>query len=317
MKNTLLAWASALVGAFGLSAQGDLSNKNNVKVTLTPESAIVTSDGSAKFRLSIEVLEDVQISPTLLSGMRLQAHFGGKKRHTFTTDVQGQNIALAKGTTLERVLSADMKLVLGGGEDVAESVTFRWPGIGAPEARVLVAPDQNGIELDRLDYSKTQVRLVTNYGSITLGFRPDKAPNHVRNFVKLAKNGFYDGTRFHRVIKGFMLQGGCPNTKEGATGRPGTGDPGYKIDAEFNDLKHKRGVLSAARSASPNSAGSQFFIMHQAATHLDGQYTAYGQVEEGLDIIDKIANVKCGGPQRSTPEEPVHLYTAVVYPVYK
>ncbi|MCA8943135.1 MAG: peptidylprolyl isomerase [Planctomycetes bacterium] len=210
-----------------------------------------------------------------------------------------------------------MKLVFGGGESVADSVTFKWPGLGGAEAQVAVSPDQSKIDLDALDYSKTRVRLVTNYGDITLSFFPDKAPNHVRNFVKLAKQGFYDGTQFHRVIKGFMVQGGCPNTKEGATGRPGTGNPGYTIDAEFNDTPHERGIVSMARSTDPNSAGSQFFIVHQKASHLDNQYTAFGKVDKGMKVVDAIADVPCGGPQRSTPLEPVRLNAAVVFPVYK
>ena len=127
-------------------------------------------------------------------------------------------------------------------------------------------------------------------------FWPDVAPNHVRNFLKLAQSGFYDGTAFHRVIKNFMIQGGCPNTKEGATGEPGTGDPGYRIPAEFNDVKHVRGILSMARSSDPNSAGCQFFVMHGEAPGLNGQYTAFGQLESGLETLDKIA---AQAPKRS------------------
>lgn len=120
---------------------------------------------------------------------------------------------------------------------------------------------------------------------------PDVAPQSVYNFISLANQGFYDGLIFHRVIKGFMIQGGDP------TGT-GTGGPGYCIKGEFlfngvdNKLKHKRGVLSMARSSSPNSAGSQFFLMHQDAPHLDKQYAAFGKVTEGLDIVDQIASVK-------------------------
>ena len=118
--------------------------------------------------------------------------------------------------------------------------------------------------------------LHTNLGDIVLRFFTDKAPGHVANFKKLASEGFYDGTRFHRVIPGFMVQGGDPNSKLPDRGRHGTGGPGYQIKAEFNDKKHVRGILSAARSSDPNSAGSQFFLMVATSTHLDGQYTAYG-----------------------------------------
>ena len=119
---------------------------------------------------------------------------------------------------------------------------------------------------------------------------PEVAPNTVNNFISLVKKGFYNGLCFHRVIEGFMIQGGDPKGN-------GTGGPGYTIRGEFtkngfkNDLKHKRGVISMARSMMPNSAGSQFFIMHADAPHLDGQYAAFGQVIDGMDVIDKIAEV--------------------------
>lgn len=125
-------------------------------------------------------------------------------------------------------------------------------------------------------------------GRIVLELYPDVAPNTVNNFLSLVKSGFYDGLTFHRVIKGFMIQGGCPLGN-------GTGGPGYCIKGEFgangfkNDLKHDRGVISMARAMNPDSAGSQFFIMHKAAPHLDGQYAAFGKVVEGMDMVDEIA----------------------------
>ncbi len=128
-----------------------------------------------------------------------------------------------------------------------------------------------------------------NGGIIKAELYPEKAPNTVNNFISLAKSGFYDGLIFHRVISGFMIQGGDPSGN-------GTGGPGYGIKGEFvlngfrlNDIKHIRGVLSMARASSPDSAGSQFFIMHQNAAHLDGQYAAFGRVIEGMETVDKIA----------------------------
>lgn len=131
---------------------------------------------------------------------------------------------------------------------------------------------------------------------------PDIAPNTVNNFITLANSGFYNGLTFHRVISGFMIQGGCPNGT-------GTGGPGYSIKGEFlsngfnNTLKHERGVISMARSMFPDSAGSQFFIMHENAPHLDGEYAAFGKVIEGLEVIDEIANVKTNYSDK--PIEPV------------
>ncbi|MGI6029862.1 MAG: peptidylprolyl isomerase [Candidatus Heteroscillospira sp.] len=133
-----------------------------------------------------------------------------------------------------------------------------------------------------------------NGGVIRAELYPEIAPNTVNNFISLVNSGYYNGLIFHRVIKGFMIQGGCP---EGT----GMGGPGYRIKGEFsgngfkqNKLKHDRGVLSMARSMYPDSAGSQFFIMHAPAPHLDGQYAAFGKVIEGMDVVDAIANTRCG-----------------------
>lgn len=136
-----------------------------------------------------------------------------------------------------------------------------------------------------------------NGGRITLEMDRDAAPNTVKNFLYLASNGFYDGLEFHRVISGFMIQGGCPDGT-------GMGGPGHSIRGEFaangfnNPLKHKRGVISMARSMNPNSAGSQFFIMHADAPHLDGQYAAFGRVTDGMDVVDEIASVSTDGYDR-------------------
>ena len=150
----------------------------------------------------------------------------------------------------------------------------------------------------------------TSAGDMTLSFWPDVAPKTVENFKKLARDGFYDGTAFHRIIKGFMIQGGCPNTKKGATGMPGTGDPGYKVKAEFNAKPHKRGVISMARAASPDSAGCQFFICHGDAGFLDRQYTAFGTLTDGDDVLETIANTPTksgGGGEKSTPIERIEV----------
>ncbi|MBO4628053.1 MAG: peptidylprolyl isomerase [Lachnospiraceae bacterium] len=138
---------------------------------------------------------------------------------------------------------------------------------------------------------------------------PEIAPNTVNNFISLVKKGFYNGLTFHRVIPGFMIQGGCPNGT-------GMGGPGYQIRGEFahngfaNDLKHTPGVLSMARAMNPNSAGSQFFIMHKTSPHLDGEYAAFGKVTEGLDVVDAIANVRTDF--RDKPLTPVVMETVTV-----
>ncbi len=147
-----------------------------------------------------------------------------------------------------------------------------------------------------------------NGGVMTLELYPEKAPKTVENFVNLANEGFYDGLIFHRVISGFMIQGGDP------TGT-GMGGPGYTIDGEFrmngfdNDIKHTRGVISMARAMDPNSAGSQFFIMHKDAPHLNGSYAAFGKMTDGFDVLDKIANVATNYSDRPVEEQKIKTIT--------
>ncbi len=156
-----------------------------------------------------------------------------------------------------------------------------------------------------LKNKKYQLELDTTEGKIVLDMAADVAPGHVANILALAKIGYYDGLGFHRIIKGFMIQGGCP---EGT----GTGGPGYTIKAEFNKMKHEAGVLSAARSSDPNSAGSQFFICLGPHSHLDGQYTAYGKVADAasLEVVKKIGNSPTDRNDR--PQKPVKINTAKV-----
>jgi peptidyl-prolyl cis-trans isomerase B (cyclophilin B) len=129
-------------------------------------------------------------------------------------------------------------------------------------------------------------------GQIVLRFFSDVAPGHVKNFVKLSKEGFYNGTTFHRVIPDFMIQGGDPNSKNSDRSTHGTGGPGYKVKAEFNSKPHKRGIMSMARSNDPDSAGSQFFICVADANFLDWQYTVFGEVVSGMEVADKIVSMK-------------------------
>ena len=137
--------------------------------------------------------------------------------------------------------------------------------------------------------------ITTNFGNIKIKLLPDIAPETVRNFTTLAKSKFYDGTLFHRVIPGFMIQGGDPNTKKPDKNAWGIGGPGYNIKAEFNSRSHLRGIVSMARSSDPDSAGSQFFIVTSDSTFLDKEYTVFGEVIEGMDAADKIVNLPRDG----------------------
>lgn len=161
------------------------------------------------------------------------------------------------------------------------------------------------IDLDSTEYT---AEVETSQGPIRLTFFSDKAPGHVKNFVALAKIGYYDNLIFHRIIKSFMIQGGCPDGR-------GSGGPGYTIDAEFNDTPHEPGVLSAARTSDPNSAGSQFFICTGKHTHLDGQYTAYGKVmdQESMDTVTKIAALPTKSEDRPVKEADATIQKVTIH----
>jgi peptidyl-prolyl cis-trans isomerase B (cyclophilin B) len=158
------------------------------------------------------------------------------------------------------------------------------------------------------------VILHTNLGNIVIELFPNDAPNHVNNFLNLIENGFYDGTIFHRIIPGFMIQGGDPNTKGGDQSTWGTGGPNDFVNAEFNTIKHNRGIVSMARAQDPNSAGSQFFIVHKDSNFLDQQYTVFGRIvtEESFTTLDKIASVKTGAKDIPVDVEQVKITKAEV-----
>jgi peptidyl-prolyl cis-trans isomerase B (cyclophilin B) len=156
-----------------------------------------------------------------------------------------------------------------------------------------------------------QAIIETKFGSMEMRFFPDQAPKHVENFIKLAKSGFYDKTIFHRVIPGFMIQGGDPNTKDETNKSTyGMGGPGYHIKAEFNDRPHVRGTVSMARSSDSDSAGSQFFIVVKDSPHLNGKYTVFGEVVKGMEVADKI--VSQPRDARDNPLERIEMMVKIV-----
>ncbi len=178
--------------------------------------------------------------------------------------------------TLRMVLAA----VLGSAVAFAAYAQY-----GMPEAKTITVTKE---EIKKM--ANTTAVIETKFGNITLKFFPEVAPGHVKNFLDLAKKGFYDGTTFHRIIPGFMIQGGDPNSKSPDKSKHGMGGPGYTIKAEFNEKPHKRGTLSMARAGHPDSAGSQFFICVKDAPFLDRQYTVFGEVVSGMDVADKIVS---------------------------
>jgi peptidyl-prolyl cis-trans isomerase B (cyclophilin B) len=161
-------------------------------------------------------------------------------------------------------------------------------GLGAISAYLYLSPTQ---EAPCCAPPKEEYAVIeTKFGRMLIRFFSDSAPKHVENFERLAREGFYDGTTFHRVIPGFMIQGGDPNTKDADRSNDGFGGPGYNVPAEFNARSHRRGIVSMARGSDPNSAGSQFFIVVSDSTFLDGRYTVFGQVVEGLEVADTIVS---------------------------
>jgi peptidyl-prolyl cis-trans isomerase B (cyclophilin B) len=177
------------------------------------------------------------------------------------------------------------------------------------QASAVEAPKKNtSQEIKKM--STTKATIETKFGAITIVFFPDVAPGHVKNFIDLAKKGFYDGTTFHRVIPGFMIQGGDPNSKNPDKRTHGMGGPGYTIKAEFNNRPHKRGTLSMARAQNPDSAGSQFFICVKDSAFLDRQYTVFGEVESGIDVADKIVSQPRDG--NDNPNDRIEMKVKIV-----
>jgi peptidyl-prolyl cis-trans isomerase B (cyclophilin B) len=158
--------------------------------------------------------------------------------------------------------------------------------------------------------SEQQAIIRTNLGDITLKLFPEVAPNHVNNFIELAKKGFYNGTTFHRVVPKFVIQGGDPNSKNPDRSKHGMGGPGYQVKAEFNKNPHRRGTLSMARSAHPDSAGSQFFICVADIPSLDGQYTVFGEVLKGIEVADKIVSQPRDG--NDNPKDRIEMTVDIV-----
>jgi peptidyl-prolyl cis-trans isomerase B (cyclophilin B) len=193
------------------------------------------------------------------------------------------------------------------------------PAAGAAKAAAPKAPNAQAAAGQASAAADEVAVMETSKGRMVVEFWPKEAPQTVANFKKLARQGFFDGTGFHRIIKGFMIQGGDPKSKNPKAPDLGTGDPGYKIKDEFNGHRHEKGVLSMANSGTPNSAGSQFFVMHGTASSLDGKYTAFGHLFEGMDVLDAIANSPVGanammGGEVSKPLEWTTLKSVRIMP---
>jgi len=197
-----------------------------------------------------------------------------------------------------------MKLKVGSA-GVVPIVLLLFLGLALAEMR-----DKKFTSQEIKKMAETTAVIETKFGQMELRFFPEVAPNHVHNFIELAKKGFYNGTIFHRVIPGFMIQGGDPHTKNPDRSQHGMGGPGYALKAEFNKKPHKRGTLSMARASHPDSAGSQFFICVANTPFLDGQYTAFGEVISGMEVADKI--VQQPRDKRDNPHDRIEIQVKII-----
>ncbi len=224
-----------------------------------------------------------------------------------------RNAALASAMGLALILGgcsqAPTDAQAGSGNSAAPGTETTSGTSPAPQEalsrppKVAAAPADSTPIADRKPKAGDEVAVMeTSLGRVVLMFFPDKAPNTIANFKYLASKGFYDGIRFHRIIADFMIQGGDPNTKAGDPATWGSGGPGYTIEDEFSDIKHVPGILSMANTGAPNSAGSQFFIMVSTRPPLDGHYSAFGKVVDGMDAVEKIRIVHTGENDR--PDDP-------------
>lgn len=301
-------WAAALAGQGAPSAI-------DVEARLTAPAPVVVSGTAAELILEIRVTADSSLDAAVFDGVHLQAKVEGAVAGTVGAAAD-RRVAVAAGTTIRRSLAVTLPV-----ETASElkRVSVSWPGLPGASASIELAPPQTTIDVDALDLARTRVLLVTSHGTMSLTFLPDKAPAHVRNFVELSKSGFYDGTTFHLILKDYIVQGGCPNTKAGAEGVVGSGRrPGPPLKAELSDVRHQRGVLSMARGPDLDSASCQFLLCHGDAAALDGKYTAFGQLESGFDTLDKIAAVPVRREGQSVvPLQRVSLHKAIVLPVFE
>jgi peptidyl-prolyl cis-trans isomerase B (cyclophilin B) len=319
MYRKLAALSFSLLAALGTEAVVAAQELPiGVTATLRSVGDLIPAGRDITLVFSLAVDKDAEVPADLISGVQLDTKVDDKPGVKVQEPGKGGKVALAAGTRLERTIRIASARVLPAANDTVVHVAFSWPGLPGANCVLRIAPDTSKVNIDDLDLAGCKVVLATSMGDMTLAFRPDKAPNHVKNFIKLAMSGFYDGTKFHRVIKGFMVQGGDPNSKDDSKQAEwGMGNSGERVNAEFNDMKHVRGVLSMARGGDPNSASCQFFICHKDAAHLDGQYSAFGNLEKGADVLDAIANVAVTGPQGSTPVTPIVLRNAILLPAFK
>ena len=322
--------AKAIEEAKEMGAQAYASSELQAVRELWDEmqTKIEAKDYQAAKQLALQVEEQAKALKTLAKTRRAEARRDAMiaiegAREAFEAVQAALDSAAALGASGKRLAevkanSATMSTVLEEAQAALDKGDFYAAFEQAKPVRdkacqlaeeVMGAAEGAVLKADPDDLREVAV-IQTTFGRIVFKFFPKDAPNHVKNFKKLAKMRFYNGTTFHRLIPGFMIQGGDPNTKDDNRANDGLGGPGYTIKAEFNARKHVRGTVSMARGPDPNSAGSQFFICVAPASHLDRSYTAFGQVTKGMDVVDKIMKVK--KDRKGNPTKKVEMTVSIL-----
>ena len=254
---------------------GAAEGSEDFEASLEMVSPTAVAGKDVRLRISLRAKSGKDFVPAMLDASCFKIDLGGGK--VFTPPKEGLKktpVDLGGDFSVSRAVNVGDLLEIEGHKRVKA-----WWDYGA------LASEKISFRVFQWPLDTVEAVIETEEGDMVVEFYPDKAPRTVANFIGLSMEGFYDGLAFHRVIPGFMIQGGCPNGD-------GTGDPGYSIKAEFNDIPHERGVLSMARGNDPDSAGCQFFVMHGEAPGLDGKYTAFGRLVSGLETLDRIASVE-------------------------
>lgn len=276
----LLAFAAAPESMAAAAPSGAASppgaeDDEGIAVAIEMVSPCPLAGEDVRLRLTLSWTEGAGFAPAMLDASCFRLDLGDGNVITPRKEgLRKSPVDLGGDVTITRTVNVGSLLEV----DDCQTVKAWWEFKG-------LASDKISFGVFAWPLDRVEAVIETELGTMTAEFYPDKAPLTVANFVRLSMEGFYDGLSFHRVVPGFMIQGGCPNGD-------GTGDPGYSIPAEFNDLAHTRGVLSMARSASPDSAGSQFFVMHEESPALDWKYTGFGKLVSGYETLDKIVAVE-------------------------
>lgn len=298
----LLPACLVLLAGCRTTAPAPLPDDGDPEVSLTFASKTAVAGRDVRLNLALHSKQGRNISPAMLDMSCFRIRLAGGE--VIVPPPEGLDTsAQAFGSDLTVSRTVNLGSLLAG---ACRQTVDAWWEYGEMKS------DEVSIDLFEWPLDSVEAVMETQFGTMVFHFAPDKAPRTVENFVKLSLDGFYDGRTFHRVIEGFMIQGGCPRGD-------GTGDPGYTIPAEFNDLSHRRGVISMARSHDPDSAGCQFFVMDADTPGLDWNYTAFGWLVDGLETLDAIAAVETTynamGTAEDRPVEPPLIKKVTIRPV--